>query len=1750
MRVKLWLPRRRGISGGVARWCGCTARSAGCALFLGMALVAGAGFAGGQQEASGDARTLWRRAHRPAQAQAHERFAASRGRRTAARVAELSAQLAVHPATQSNTAITWNSLGPQALVSANYGLVTGRVTALAFDPADSSGNTLYVGTTGGGIWRSTNAATSIAAGTADSSSYVSFTALTDSPSALSGIFDASISIGALSVQPGGTGVILAGTGDPNDLMDSYGGAGILRSSDGGNTWSLISATSDTYYSFFGEGFAGFAWSTSSPNLVVAAVSQAWGSVLANEQLANNSYEGLYYSTDAGASWSLATISDGSSGTVQSGSGSFVSPDGTAATSVVWNPVRKLFIAAVRYHGYYSSSNGVTWTRLADSAQPGPSASPILTESKCPAGSARIACPIFRGALAVNPSTGDTFAWTVDYYNQDQGIWEDLCNASSGSCASTLAFNTQWNTAALESNDANYGAATIEDGDYNLLLAAIPYGSGEMLVAGAHDLWRSYYPLSQGGSWRNLTNSTVGFCSGVGEYQHVLASNISNPSEVFVGNDSGLWRSLDMMGVVTTSSCAASDATHFQNLNGSLGSLAEVSDLSDPGSTPYTILGAFGDRGAAGVKGATGAVSHWQQVLGGLGGTVAIDPQNSNTWYVNAAAGVSIYGCTSSSLCTSSGFGSAPLIDSSDVGGDGAALSYPAPFLVDPLDHTQLLVGTCRLWRGSAAGSWSSANLISGFFDGATDTSVCSGDAPARVIAAQALSVSKEILYVGTHGTLTGGTLLPGHVLTAVYDASASATPTWSDLSSHAVANSSYAFNAAGYDISAITIDPHDTTGNTIYVAIDSASTNAEPVDRIYRSTNGGSSWSQIAANLIDSPVNAIVVDPNDAATVYVATDRGVFATRSISSCVASNSNCWSSYGSGLPLSPVVTLKATTAGASVAVLVAGTYGRGIWMAPLWSSSALQSAATLSSSSLSFGSTAYGMASNAQTITVTNSGSNSLSLTAVTSSSSDFIASSTCLGAVVNPGLTCTITVYFTPTALGARSATLTLDGNIASTLSVALSGTGSSAGVISLSQSSLAFGTVTVGQTSSALSLAVANNSTLGVAIAGVATTAPFAVKSTTCSGTLAAGSSCQVSVTYSPTTSGASSATLTVTDAMGTQSAALTGTALTAASDSVTPASLTFSSTGAGMSSASQSITLVNNGQQSITAITQSITSGATAFSIASTTCGTTLAGSASCTISVQFNPPQATSYSGTLTLSDYTTTTQTHAIALTGTGVTAPSFVFSPASLSFTGGIVGQASTAQSVTLSNPGALPINGLTLQLAGYSASCVSSANYCFTLSSNTCGSTLAAGASCSFQIGFTPLAAGNSTATLTASSTTIASKTLAISGTATSTTSLSVAPSALSFSMIEPGSSSSAQLVTVSNAGSVSAAPLVLSIAAPFSLVQDGCSGNALAAGSSCTVGVIFSPTLAQSYSGTLSISSTTATSAASVALSGTGGTPGSVTASPLAVLFSQTSVGLTSDATTVTFTNPSTTQALTSFSLSVTPAKQFVLVNNTCGSTLAAGASCTVGVEFTPQQAGTVTGSLNVSSALLSNGATVSLSGLGFNFLFSSTSGAQSIAAGSSATYTLVLKPLNGSSGVFALSCASLPSYSTCTFNPSKTIGVGAGLSDSFTVIIATDQSTSSSSAHRGTSAGLALLPVLCGFALLIPLRRGWRNRLFMLLLAASFGLMTSCATTGGGTGSIPINGNGITPTGTYTIVVTATSGGLSQSVDLSLTVD
>jgi hypothetical protein len=252
------------------------------------------------------------------------------------------------------------------------------------------------------------------------------------------------------------------------------------------------------------------------------------------------------------------------------------------------------------------------------------------------------------------------------------------------------------------------------------------------MAGANDWWKC--SLAMGCVWRNTTNSTTCMSAQVGEFQHAVAWNAANPLEIFLGNDSGLWRSTDAIGE-SGPVCSASDATHFQNLNGSIGSLAEAESVSPVLNSPYVMMAGLGVNGFAGVK-STAATTDWPQILSGFGGPLAVDPADESNWYVNDQSGVAIYACAQSGPCTPASFGTTPVVTDADVGGDGDAMPTPAPFLVDAADASQLLVGTCRVWRGPADGAgWSASNAISPILDSGATAGPCSGDSLISAMAA-------------------------------------------------------------------------------------------------------------------------------------------------------------------------------------------------------------------------------------------------------------------------------------------------------------------------------------------------------------------------------------------------------------------------------------------------------------------------------------------------------------------------------------------------------------------------------------------------------------------------------------------------------------------------------------------------------------------------------------------------------------------------------------------------------------------------------------------------------------------------------------------------------------------------------------------------------------------------------------------------------------------------------------------------------
>ncbi len=1235
----------------------------------------------------------------------------------------------------------WQQVGPGQVTSVAYGIISGRITSIAIDSADPTGNTVYVGTTGGGVWKSTNAAGSAAS--------VSFTALTDtlpvfSPNAGNSAIP-SLSIGAVSVAEG---VVLAGTGDPNDATDSYYGGGLLRSTDGGQTWTLIQESHDGAagnHSWVGLGFSGFAWSTISPGTVVAAVSQAAEGTLVNAANQANSAMGLYYSTDSGATWQMSTIMDGSQ-TLQAPLPSGGDLGGRAATSVVWNPVRQRFYAAIRYHGYYESADGITWTRLTD--QPGTN----LTLTNCPTapgttGSA--SCPIFRGALAVQPVTGDTFALTVDSTNSDQGLWQDACALSGSSCStSDLTFSTRLTSTPLEQGN---GSTIIPQGDYNLTLAAVASTQGAtqdtLIFVGTTDLYRC--SLAAGCTLRNTTNAINGCAAPaqVAPAQHAIATLATTSLPlVYLGNDGGIWRSTDGVNEQATP-CSPDDATHFQNLNNGIGSLAEVIGFAQDPTQPGTLIAGLGANGTAATASAL-TTSAWPQISTGEGGMAAIDPTNPLLWYVSTAAGISIRQCPNGSACTASDFTGAPTIGYTQTNGDDSLID--APWLLDPALTSNIIVGTCRVWRGPAddGSSWSTSNAISNLLGGPQNAACASNNPVIRSLAAggptssatAAQNAGSQVLYAGMAGALDDGGSYGGHIFSTTNAGTSTSTTAWTDLTSSPVTNDNAdaeQFNPGAFDISSITADPHDSTGQTIYATVMGFANNGINAPHIYRSTDGGAHWLNISANLPNAPANSLVIDPNDANTVYAALDTGVYVTTSVTTCPTEN--CWSIYGTALPNAPVVQLEAapalSTGDGRQGELRAATYGRGIWQIPLvTAANGVQPAMQLTPSTFTFTTQAVGTASAAETITVTNTGTAPLTISQITATG-DFNETSTCTTATVAPNSTCTIQVRFLPTATGSRTGTLTVYGNVSGGQATAsLTGTGSPAAAIVLNPITLTFTPTNINSTSAAQNITISNTGGTTLTLQPPTVTGDFLLTANTCGATLDPSTGCTVSIAFTPTASGTRSGAFTITDAAGTQTASLSGTGVAPATDALSPISITFGPQQLTTSSAPQQVTLTNSGDVPLTLISAQTNSAG--FS-AVNTCGNSLNPHSTCAISVTFAPQTVGAVAGTLTIADEY---RSQTVSLSGTGIAPPGVSLSPtSSLTFSAIGVGIASAPQTVTLTNNGGVPLQLQSPALTG---------DFSIASGSNTCGATLAVGSACTMQVIFTPTAGGPRTGTLT------------------------------------------------------------------------------------------------------------------------------------------------------------------------------------------------------------------------------------------------------------------------------------------------------------------------------------------------------------------------------------------------------------------
>ena len=539
-----------------------------------------------------------------------------------------------------------------------------------------------------------------------------------------------------------------------------------------------------------------------------------------------------------------------------------------------------------------------------------------------------------------------------------------------------------------------------------------------------------------------------------------------------------------------------------------------------------------------------------------------------------------------------------------------------------------------------------------------------------------------------------------------------------------------------------------------------------------------------------------------------------------------------------------------------------------------------AATVSPTSLSWASVSIGSVGGQKVATLTNNGTSSISISSVAITGvdpQDFrIFSKTC-GASLAAGASCTANITFAPTVSGTRTATLNFDDSATpSPQTVALSGyaPGGTSGSVTISPTSLSFGTVNVGSTSGALTTTVTNGTSSSISISSISVggtnAGDFLISSKTCGTSLAASANCSISVSFKPSTTGSRSATLSVADSGGTQTAALSGTGgtSTGGTATVSPTSLSWVSVNVGQIGGQKTATLTNGGTSSITISGVTLTGADPAdYRIISKTCGTSLAAGASCTANVAFAPTTSGTRTATLAFND-SASNSPQGVALSGYAPGGTGTVTTnPTSLSFGSVNVGSTSSTQNTTVTNSSGSSVTISSITITGTNAGD-------FLIASKSCGSSLANAASCGVSIQFKPTATGTRSATLTISdSATNSPQTVALSGTGASSSSGSVtaSPASLAFPATAVGSTSAAQTATLSNGTSsaitISNVAISGTNAGDFAISGKTC-GTSLGANANCSASVVFKPTATGTRTATLSFTDSGTGSPQTVALSG------------------------------------------------------------------------------------------------------------------------------------------------------------------------------------------------------------------------------------------------------------------------------------------
>ena len=629
--------------------------------------------------------------------------------------------------------------------------------------------------------------------------------------------------------------------------------------------------------------------------------------------------------------------------------------------------------------------------------------------------------------------------------------------------------------------------------------------------------------------------------------------------------------------------------------------------------------------------------------------------------------------------------------------------------------------------------------------------------------------------------------------------------------------------------------------------------------------------------------------------------------------------------------------------------------------------------LGSPTMAFGNVAVGSSKTMQN-TLTNFKTANVTIVSIVGADSTVQVSGITLPLVLTPGQEVQFSVQVTPASSGAISKTISFGDNTEFLASMTVTGDGVEAGQLVLAPSLVNFGNVKVGANSTSnVTLSNGGNTDLTVSQATLSG-ASFTMGNLTLPLLLHPGQTAAVTVGFAPTGAGNFSGTVSFAttaaqsqaksarkaqDQSGTVVLPLSGVGLQAGTLSANPASLAFGNVQVG-GNGSLTVTLTNNGGISLT-VSQANVSGA-GFTLSGLTLPVTLAANQSVAFNVKFAPTVAGAVSGSLTVvSDGSNPSLT--IPLTGTGIAPGQLSASPASLAFGNVQIGSSSN-KSETLTNNGgtAVTISQATPTGTGYS------------MSGLTLPVTLAAGQSVGFTVTYAPTTAGAANGNLSIVSDAPGSPlSIGLTGTGVAPGQLAANPVSLSFGNVLLGTTK-LLTETLTNTGGAG----VTISAATASGTGFTLSGLSLPltinAGQSTSFSVQFAPTTPGGVNGTVSITSNGSNPNLTIALSGSGATPGALSANPAALAFGSVQVG-NNASLSETLTNTGGSN-VTIAQATVTGAA-FSVVGLTLPVTLIPNQTATFSVKFAPTVAANVSGNLAIVSDAPASPLNIALSGTG-----------------------------------------------------------------------------------------------------------------------------------------------------------------------------